>query len=448
MADNSTTPYSHEAKAAIAIVMTLMIILTIVGNILVIIAVLMSRSLRGPQNLFLVSLAVADVLVGLIVVPFSMAYELQGKWVFGSIWCEIHKALDVLFCTASIVHLCAIALDRYLSISRPVSYGTKRSRRRIKSAIVMVWLIAAVISFPPLLFPDKQNGGDSECEPNKEPWYILYSSIGSFFAPCVIMILVYIRIYQIAKRHMHCPPGEKRRSIYGAATDDTEMKSLPEESQKDVDQRAPAAPELSLTTVHTDCAQWTDKKPAENPTEGPPLSSTGAPNAAKDLPKAEGEDAVHTSSSESDTELQSIEGGDRAGGGGSPKAQVQNPTCRYKNTIKTSSGTKLLPEDTAKTQETPISRHKAMMNREKRFTFVLAVVMGVFVVCWFPFFFSYSLKAVCPDAFHIPEPLFRFFFWSGYCNSSLNPIIYTIFNRDFRTAFKRILFRDMKSKSF
>uniref|UniRef100_A0A3P9MI67 Alpha-2B adrenergic receptor n=1 Tax=Oryzias latipes TaxID=8090 RepID=A0A3P9MI67_ORYLA len=384
---NST--YSPQATAAFSIVVTSMMILTIVGNILVIIAVLMSRSLRGPQNLFLVSLAAADILVALIVVPFSMAYELQGCWVFSSIWCEIHKALDVLFCTASIVHLCAIALDRYLSISRPVSYGTKRSRRRIKSAIVMVWLIAAVISFPPLLSPGKQKGGDGKCEPNDEPWYILYSTIGSFFAPCVIMILVYIRIYQIAKRHMHCPPGEKRRSFYGAATDDSEMKSLPEESQKDVGQRAPAAPELSLTTVHTDCAQWTDKKPAENPTEGLPLSSTEVPNAARDLPKS--------------------------------------PTCRYKNTIKTSSG---------------------MINREKRFTLVLAVVMGVFVVCWFPFFFSYSLKAVCPQKYQVPDPLFRFFFWSGYCNSCLNPIIYTIFNRDFRTAFKRILFRDTKSKSF
>uniref|UniRef100_A0A3P9MHW0 Alpha-2B adrenergic receptor n=1 Tax=Oryzias latipes TaxID=8090 RepID=A0A3P9MHW0_ORYLA len=398
---NST--YSPQATAAFSIVVTSMMILTIVGNILVIIAVLMSRSLRGPQNLFLVSLAAADILVALIVVPFSMAYELQGCWVFSSIWCEIHKALDVLFCTASIVHLCAIALDRYLSISRPVSYGTKRSRRRIKSAIVMVWLIAAVISFPPLLSPGKQKGGDGKCEPNDEPWYILYSTIGSFFAPCVIMILVYIRIYQIAKRHMHCPPGEKRRSFYGAATDDSEMKSLPEESQKDVGQR----------------------KPAENPTEGLPLSSTEVPNA-----------------------LQSIEEGDRAGGGGSPKAQVQSPTCRYKNTIKTSSGTKLLPEDKAKTQETPISRHKGMINREKRFTLVLAVVMGVFVVCWFPFFFSYSLKAVCPQKYQVPDPLFRFFFWSGYCNSCLNPIIYTIFNRDFRTAFKRILFRDTKSKSF
>jgi hypothetical protein len=89
-----------------------------------------------------------------------------------------------------------------------------------------------------------------------------------------------------------------------------------------------------------------------------------------------------------------------------------------------------------------------MMNREKRFTFVLAVVIGVFVVCWFPFFFSYSLLGVCPEACILPDPLFKFFFWIGYCNSCLNPVIYTIFNKDFRKAFKKILCDGTKGTFF
>ncbi|KAJ8336117.1 hypothetical protein SKAU_G00394600 [Synaphobranchus kaupii] len=94
-----------------------------------------------------------------------------------------------------------------------------------------------------------------------------------------------------------------------------------------------------------------------------------------------------------------------------------------------------------------VSRKKISQAREKRFTFVLAVVMGVFVVCWFPFFFSYSLYSVCRESCAIPEPLFKFFFWIGYCNSSLNPVIYTIFNQDFRRAFQKILCKSWK-KSF
>ncbi|CAL1602054.1 unnamed protein product [Knipowitschia caucasica] len=91
-----------------------------------------------------------------------------------------------------------------------------------------------------------------------------------------------------------------------------------------------------------------------------------------------------------------------------------------------------------------VNRKKASAAREKRFTFVLAVVMGVFVVCWFPFFFSYSLYGICRKPCETPETLFKFFFWIGYCNSSLNPVIYTIFNQDFRRAFQKILCKSWK----
>uniref|UniRef100_A0A3B5BC01 Alpha-2B adrenergic receptor n=1 Tax=Stegastes partitus TaxID=144197 RepID=A0A3B5BC01_9TELE len=392
-----SSPYTPQATAAFAIAITSMMLLTIVGNILVIIAVLTSRSLKGAQNLFLVSLAAADILVATLIIPFSLANELQGYWAFSSIWCEIYLALDVLFCTSSIVHLCAIALDRYLSISRPVSYGAKRTPLRIKAAIIVVWLISAVISFPPLLTLDKSEGGEEVCELNNERWYILYSTIGSFFAPCVIMILVYIRIYQIAKQHTRGNAGEPSPKI----------------PPKHEDQGREALPD-NTSSFGSDAELEIDEE--------------GIPTGEKS--KKPKEQTFETSKNKSF------------------KVQALKLACRYKNTMATSTGTKLVAEDTPKMQGTPTSRRKAMANREKRFTFVLAVVMGVFVICWFPFFLSYSLQAVCPDTCSIPNPLFKFFFWIGYCNSCLNPVIYTIFNKDFRRAFKKILSRDTKGTFF
>ncbi|XP_021564758.1 alpha-2C adrenergic receptor-like, partial [Carlito syrichta] len=108
-------------------------------------------ALRAPQNLFLVSLASADILVATLVMPFSLANELMASWRFGQLWCGVYLALDVLFCTSSIVHLCAISLDRYWSVTRAVEYSRQRTPRRVKAAIVAVWLISAVISFPPLV---------------------------------------------------------------------------------------------------------------------------------------------------------------------------------------------------------------------------------------------------------------------------------------------------------
>uniref|UniRef100_A0A3Q3SDQ1 Alpha-2B adrenergic receptor n=1 Tax=Mastacembelus armatus TaxID=205130 RepID=A0A3Q3SDQ1_9TELE len=394
-------PYSPEATAAFATAITLMVLFTIVGNVMVIIAVLTSRSLRGPQNLFLVSLAAADILVATLIIPFSLANELLGYWYFKSLWCEIYLALDVLFCTSSIVHLCAISLDRYLSISR-VTYGRQRTPRLIKAAIVVVWLISAIISFPPLLSLNKSEAGDQggergpQCQLNDEKWYILYSTIGSFFAPCLIMILVYIRIYQIAKQRTRCPPGEPRKDGVGCAT--PSQKASGREGKKLI---------ITMVTAQALRVIWST-----------------AMEEAEAAPACQGH---------------------QQGGG------VHSPTSvkRYRDMIVTSKGARLVPGRKSKIENNPgAARRKAMVNREKRFTFVLAVVIGVFVVCWFPFFFSYSLQAVCPKTCAIPEPLFTFFFWIGYCNSSLNPVIYTIFNKDFRKAFKKILCRSTKGTFF
>ncbi|XP_021230579.1 alpha-2B adrenergic receptor [Numida meleagris] len=361
--------YSVQATAAIAAAITFLVLFTIAGNTLVILAVLTSRSLRAPQNLFLVSLAAADILVAVLIIPFSLANELLGYWYFQKAWCEIYLALDVLFCTSSIVHLCAISLDRYWSVSRAVEYNAKRTPRRVKCSIGIVWSIAAAISLPPLVYKGEKKaapGGRPQCKLNEEAWYILSSSVGSFFAPCLIMILVYLRIYLIARRrHRRQPPA------------------------------APSPPTPSAARAAPGDAPGPRPLPADRTS----LLGSDEPAAAP---------------------------------GGSPR-----PSGRPRDTVATGTGRVVL----APALSPAPWRRKAQANREKRFTFVLAVVIGVFVLCWFPFFFLYSLGAVCPRRCKVPDGVFQFFFWIGYCNSSLNPVIYTAFNRDFRRAFRRILCR-------
>lgn len=420
---NPNSCYSPEATAAFATAMTLIMLFTIVGNILVIIAVLTCRSLRGPQNLFLVSLAAADILVATLIIPFSLANELMGCWYFESFWCEIILALDVLFCTSSIIHLCAISLDRYLSISRPVQYSTQRTPRKIKGAILVVWLISAVISFPPLVSMNKTQ--EQKCKLNDDLWYILYSSIGSFFAPCLIMILVYIRIYQIAKKHTRYPPGEPRKDVpSGVAV----------QSAKDQGGVVPAnVPNLAAS--RSDAVNQ-PQPPVEKPKQ-------------KKRSKRCKDNKEDSTSSGSDVEV--VRGHDANGtssnvGALEPGHQTTSLTQTFQNVIATSKGSQLASSN-VKPAGTPNTKRKAMIIREKRFTFVLAVVIGVFVICWFPFFFTYILQAICQSC-NLPEALFKFFFWMGYCNSALNPIIYTIFNRDFRKAFKKILFKKCKDCCF
>ncbi|KAL8187339.1 UNVERIFIED_CONTAM: Alpha-2A adrenergic receptor [Gekko kuhli] len=396
-------PYPLHTTLALITLATLLMLFTIFGNVLVIIAIFTSRALKAPQNLFLVSLASADILVATLVIPFSLANEVMGQWYFGKVWCEIYLALDVLFCTSSIVHLCAISLDRYWSITQAIEYNLKRTPRRIKSIIFLVWVISAVISFPPLISIMKQGEPDSSvrqetdskqesktptCSINKETWYIISSSIGSFFAPCLIMILVYVRIYQIAKRRTRVPPSKRGEN--------TERKQNGLADKEEV--------------------------PAMTRLNGEKGAVVGGRQEREEI---NGIDLEDTSSSEHNEDHQSKKQEKAQRGKGKTKLSQIKPGDN-------------LPTRVEEERNAKASRWRGRQNREKRFTFVLAVVIGVFVVCWFPFFFTYSLTAVCKSCY-VPDTLFKFFFWFGYCNSSLNPVIYTIFNHDFRRAFKKIL---------
>ncbi|XP_076849210.1 alpha-2 adrenergic receptor-like [Brachyhypopomus gauderio] len=407
--------YSLSTVAGLAALVSFLILFTIIGNVLVVIAVLTSRALKAPQNLFLVSLATADILVATLVMPFSLANELMGYWLFGSAWCGIYLALDVLFCTSSIVHLCAISLDRYWSVTQAVEYNLKRTPRRVKVVIVLVWLISAVISSPPLLSIDSQTDASPQpqCELNDETWYILSSSMASFFAPCVIMILVYIRIYQVAKSRTRTM-SEKKHSL-----------DAPTQTENGVT-KATSVCRLSGERENGHCGSVHRSEPADQSAVDPEGVSSS------EVPGRRPREHTPSRSPAEGPEQGAAEPSRRTSRAGSRTRDLFSSRTRRSGRRKSSSSS---------------VKRRASQVREKRFTFVLAVVMGVFVVCWFPFFFSYSMYAVCRQACQIPDVLFKFFFWIGYCNSSLNPVIYTIFNQDFRRAFHKILCLSWK-KSF
>ncbi|XP_005992437.1 alpha-2Db adrenergic receptor-like [Latimeria chalumnae] len=380
----------------IVLVVSIVILITIVGNVLVVVAVFTSRALRAPQNLFLVSLASADILVATLIIPFSLANEVMGYWDFGNVWCSIYLALDVLFCTSSIVHLCAISLDRYWSVTKAISYNLKRTPKRIKSMIAIVWIISVIISFPPLI---TYKHSDLECLINNETWYILFSCIASFFAPCFIMILVYCKIYRVAK--------QKSSTIFAAKNGTKGQPFQIETCSVNKDNVEPESPSCQSYYVSNQQQEELEDM---------------------DLEESFSSDNKHKNSKFS------------------KQKESEDSNCNSKRSSRLSWAFNRASQvlDEQKRRQLPICKNKVTQMREKRFTFVLAVVMGVFVLCWFPFFFTYSLEAICGKKCGIPQNLFKFFFWIGYCNSSLNPIIYTIFNRDFRKAFKNIIFRTHK----
>ncbi|XP_076279094.1 putative G-protein coupled receptor No18 [Lasioglossum baleicum] len=185
---------------------TMLIIVTIVGNTLVIAAVITTRRLRSVTNCFVSSLAAADLLVGLAVMPPAVLLQLTGgTWELGELLCDSWVSLDVLLCTASILSLCAISIDRYLAITQPLTYSRRRRSKRLAGLmIVAVWVLAGAITSPPLLgcFPRATNRDTKKCSYNMDSSYVIFSAMGSFFLPMLVMLYVYGRIScLIASRH-------------------------------------------------------------------------------------------------------------------------------------------------------------------------------------------------------------------------------------------------------
>ncbi|XP_052670030.1 5-hydroxytryptamine receptor 2C-like isoform X1 [Harpia harpyja] len=186
-----------------ALLILVVILLTIGGNILVIMAVSLEKKLQNATNFFLMSLAVADMLVGILVMPVSLITVLYDyAWPLPKQLCPIWISLDVLFSTASIMHLCAISLDRYVAIRNPIEHSRFNSRTKAIMKIAAVWTISIGISMPiPVigLQDDSRVFVNGTCVLNDEN-FVLIGSFMAFFIPLIIMVITYCLTVQVLQR--------------------------------------------------------------------------------------------------------------------------------------------------------------------------------------------------------------------------------------------------------
>ncbi|GIZ01318.1 octopamine receptor beta-1R [Caerostris extrusa] len=162
-----------------------------------------NHKLRIVTNYFIVSLAVADTLVAIFAMTFNAFYTITDRWVFPAYVCDLWNSCDVLFSTASILHLCCISVDRYYAIVRPFEYAELMSKRNCRIILACVWTSSTLISFIPIftnIYTTDEHLVERELMPyecnfvvNKP--YAVVSSCVSFWVPSMIMIGAYVRIF-------------------------------------------------------------------------------------------------------------------------------------------------------------------------------------------------------------------------------------------------------------
>ncbi|GBM72651.1 5-hydroxytryptamine receptor [Araneus ventricosus] len=320
----------------LSILLSFIILTTIAGNIFVLAAILRERNLQTLSNYLVFSLAIADLMVACLVMPIGAQYEVMNQeWILGSAMCEIWTSGDVLCCTASILHLVAIAVDRYYAVTN-INYVQYRSPKRVGFMIVTVWSVSFLVSFAPILgWKDEEFllriQIEKRCLVSQDVGYQIFATCATFYLPLMVILILYWRIYQVVRKRIRHRPGNAIR------------------------------PAALLPLV---CA--------ENITDMASLNGSAKTSATSNL--------------------------------------------RQK------------------------SRDHLESKREKKAAKTLAIITGVFVVCWLPFFVMALLMALNPTLV-TDARLFSIFLWLGYANSTLNPLIYTVFSPDFRKAFSKLFCR-------
>ncbi|CAD5113094.1 DgyrCDS2287 [Dimorphilus gyrociliatus] len=311
--------------------------------------------------------AVADLVIGSLVMPFSIVMELTDNvWYFGRDWCDVWHSFDVLASTASILNLSVISLDRYWAITDPIAYPGKMSTGRALILIALVWICSSAISFPAILWwratvPEPIEV--DKCAFTEDVYYLIFSSIISFYCPVFIIMFAYYKIYVAA-----C---EQTRSLK--------------------------------------CGSKV-------------LVNDGQSGETMTLRMHRGGAYRYAETTDSDSECPN-----------SP-AHLINPNNCYTQHIRP-------PRMVSrKWKHFALSRKLSKLAKEQKAAKTLGIVIGVFCICWVPFFVLNVLTGLCSNCIKHGEILFPVFTWLGYINSGMNPVIYACSMKDFRRAFSKILF--------
>ncbi|KAH9369400.1 hypothetical protein HPB48_007178 [Haemaphysalis longicornis] len=348
----------------VSCILGLIIVATVVGNVFVIVAIFMERNLRSVGNYLVLSLGVADLMVACLVMPLAAVAEVSREWALGPALCDVWTCCDVLCCTASILHLLAIAMDRYRTVAQ-VDYVRQRNARQVGFMIVLVWAVAVAVSVAPVFGwkdPDFQHRVQVNriCLVSQDVGYQIFATCATFYVPLILILLLYWRIYQVARRRIRHKPGSKvPRSLAKSPSSNVEISVIMAGNN-----HSPNSCSGGTTTQESDLSRNND---------GAPLRPPPAPH-----------------------------GKDR------------------------------------KQPHVVTTRESLESKRERKAAKTLAIITGVFVVCWMPFFVNVLLMTLCTSC-SSGGYVFSVFLWLGYVNSMLNPIIYTIFSPDFRNAFRKLL---------
>ncbi|NXL47519.1 HRH3 protein, partial [Podilymbus podiceps] len=411
--------------ALLAVLMGLLVLATVLGNALVILAFAVDRSLRTQGNFFFLNLAIADLLVGEFrgtgrdggsrstatchrqvlsaggfCIPLYIPYVLTGKWRLGLGLCKLWLVVDYLVCTASVFNIVLISFDRFISVTKAVSYRAQKGMtRKAVLKMVTVWIAAFLLYGPAILsweyIAQKSILPEGECHAEFfYNWYFLMiASTIEFFTPFITVTYFNISIYlNIRKR------ASPRNENLSPGQEDCEMSFQGEKRERTVFFVKPA-------NRHKHKKRASSLSPPKKATR---LSLRKLDNQSlnlnvnQDLPPLQVE----------------VETKPQRNGFYKTTESICNTTCRV---------------DIANTMA-----NRFRLSRDKRVAKSLAIIVCVFGLCWAPYTLLMIIRAAC-HGHCVQHSLYETSFWLLWVNSAINPVLYPLCHISFRRAFIKLL---------
>ncbi|XP_060893211.1 adenosine A2a receptor a [Labrus mixtus] len=218
-----------SAASILYIVLELLIaVFSVLGNVLVCWAVCLNSNLQTITNFFVVSLAVADIAVGVLAIPFSIVISIGFCSNFYG--CLFIACFVLVLTQSSIFSLLAIAIDRYIAIKLPLRYNSLVTGERARGIIAVCWVLSIIIGLTPMMGWNKQQSksdDNSSCPPNLMKclfeevvvmeYMVYFNFLACVLIPLLLMLAIYLCIFMAARRQLKLMEvkalhGERSRS--------------------------------------------------------------------------------------------------------------------------------------------------------------------------------------------------------------------------------------------
>lgn len=290
-------------------------------------------------------------------------------------------SMDVLCCTASILSLVAISVDRYWAVTK-IDYTRKRTAKRILSMVALVWMVAFSISIPSIfVFKDDNDPVTSGiCMISQDHVFTIFSTVAAFYLPFIVLLIIYTKIFLVARQRIRRKRFSRKRQSYDV------------KERKVLSRRFSSTPEVTFLKLSRD--EHLNSK----------FNIFRKSRVSDD-----------NGNSNFDNHLKTLE-----------QIYLEHAT--------------LLSATDKEFVNAKKEKDKLKRRRERKVALTLSIITGAFILCWLPFFIYAITAPFIRSSVRIPRLVESITLWLGYCNSLLNPIIYTVFNPEFRCAFKNLLY--------